>query len=52
MAAAIQLGAFDIPTQFITATAYAFTLIALCVSSPRVVAAAKQRRLRRREAVA
>lgn len=47
-AAAIQLGAFDIPTQFITAVPYAFTLIALCVFSQRARQVQKDWRLRRR----
>jgi len=47
-AAAIQLGAFDIPTQFITAMPYAVTLIALCVFSTRVRQVQKDWRLKRR----
>ncbi len=49
-AAAIQLGAFDIPTQFITAVPYVITLVALCVFSARVRQARTARRLRRRVA--
>ena len=47
-AAAIQLGAFEIPTQFITALPYAITLIALCLFSSRVRQLQKDWRLRRR----
>jgi general nucleoside transport system permease protein len=47
-AAAIQLGAFEVPTQFVTALPYAVTLIALCLFSSRVRRAGKDWRLRRR----
>jgi simple sugar transport system permease protein len=47
-ALAIQLGAFEIPTQFITAIPYAITLIALCLFSTRVRQVQKDWRLRRR----
>lgn len=47
-AAAIQLGAFEIPTQFITALPYAITLVALCLFSSRVRQVQKDWRLRRR----
>lgn len=50
-AAAIQLGAFDIPTQFITAIPYAITLIALCLFSTRIRELASDWRLRRRAKV-
>ncbi|QKJ18248.1 ABC transporter permease [Microbacterium hominis] len=47
-AAAIQLGAFEIPTQLITAIPYAITLIALAVFSTRVRQVAKDWRFKRR----
>lgn len=47
-AAAIQLGSFDVPTQFITAVPYVITLIALCLFSDRVRQLRKEWQLRRR----